>query len=427
MRKLLYVVLDGLGDLPTPELNGKTPLEAAKTPNMDSLARKGKTGLMYPVRKGVAPESDVAVISILGYDPFKYHPARGVIEAVGAGLDFKDGELALRCNFATVDESGKFIVDRRVGRNLTTEEAGKLAEAINREVKLAYKPSEFIFKNTVAHRAVLVIRRLEGKLSGKITNVDPAYSKTLEGFGVAKSQPQTKIEKCFPLDDSEEARVAAELVNEFIEKSYKVLKNHELNLRRVKEGKLPANFILARDAGDTTPKFPSFQELYKVKFGCMADMPVERGIALLCGMEEVPLPQSTGDLKADYSLRAEKTLEALESLDGVYIHIKGPDEPGHDGRAKEKMRIVELIDEFYFGKLLAKLNLEETLIVVTADHATPCVIKAHTDDPVPLLISGGGVLADEVDVFSEKACRKGRLGIINGSELMPLLIKLLKD
>ncbi len=427
MRKLLYVVLDGLGDLPTPELNGKTPLEAAKTPNMDSLARKGKTGLMYPVRKGVAPESDVAVISILGYDPFKYHPARGVIEAVGAGLDFKDGELALRCNFATVDESGKFIVDRRVGRNLTTEEAGKLAEAINREVKLAYKPSEFIFKNTVAHRAVLVIRRLEGKLSGKITNVDPAYSKTLEGFGVAKSQPQTKIEKCFPLDDSEEARVAAELVNEFIEKSYKVLKNHELNLRRVKEGKLPANFILARDAGDTVPKFPSFQELYKVKFGCMADMPVERGIALLCGMEEVPLPQSTGDLKADYSLRAEKTLEALESLDGVYIHIKGPDEPGHDGRAKEKMRIVELIDEFYFGKLLAKLNLEETLIVVTADHATPCVIKAHTDDPVPLLISGGGVLADEVDVFSEKACRKGKLGIINGSELMPLLIKLLKD
>jgi 2,3-bisphosphoglycerate-independent phosphoglycerate mutase len=427
MRKLLYVVLDGLGDLPTPELNGKTPLEAAKTPNMDSLARKGKTGLMYPVRKGVAPESDVAVISILGYDPFKYHPARGVIEAVGAGLDFKDGELALRCNFATIDEAGKFIVDRRVGRNLTTEEAGKLAEAINREVKLAYKPSEFIFKNTVAHRAVLVIRRLEGKLSGKITNVDPAYSKTLEGFGVAKSQPQTKIEKCFPLDDSEEARVAAELVNEFIEKSYKVLKNHELNLRRVKEGKLPANFILARDAGDTIPKFPSFQELYKVKFGCMADMPVERGIALLCGMEEVPLPQSTGDLKADYSLRAEKTLEALESLDGVYIHIKGPDEPGHDGRAKEKMRIVELIDEFYFGKLLAKLNLEETLIVVTADHATPCVIKAHTDDPVPLLISGGGVLADEVDVFSEKACRKGRLGIINGSELMPLLIKLLKD
>jgi len=427
MRKLLYVVLDGLGDLPTPELNGKTPLEAAKTPNMDSLARKGKTGLMYPVRKGVAPESDVAVISILGYDLFKYHPARGVIEAVGAGLDFKDGELALRCNFATVDESGKFIVDRRVGRNLTTEEAGKLAEAINREVKLAYKPSEFIFKNTVAHRAVLVIRRLEGKLSGKITNVDPAYSKTLEGFGVAKSQPQTKIEKCFPLDDSEEARVAAELVNEFIEKSYKVLKNHELNLRRVKEGKLPANFILARDAGDTVPKFPSFQELYKVKFGCMADMPVERGIALLCGMEEVPLPQSTGDLKADYSLRAEKTLEALESLDGVYIHIKGPDEPGHDGRAKEKMRIVELIDEFYFGKLLAKLNLEETLIVVTADHATPCVIKAHTDDPVPLLISGGGVLADEVDVFSEKACRKGKLGIINGSELMPLLIRLLKD
>ena len=425
MKKLLYVVLDGLGDLPTPELDGKTPLEAAKTPNLDFLAKKGKTGLMYSVGKGIAPESDVAVISILGYDPFKYHPSRGVIEAVGAGLDFRDGDLALRCNFATVDEEG-FIVDRRVGRSLTTEEASRLAETINREVKLTYKPSKFIFKNTIGHRAVLVVRLIDGKLSGKITNVDPAYLRTMEGLGVAKAYVKAKVEKSRPLNGGEEAKIAAELLNEFIEKSHRILKNHELNLKRVREGKLPANFILARDAGDTLPKFPSFQELYKVRFGCMADMPVERGIALLCGMEEIPLPQLTGDLRKDYSLRVEKTLEALEKLDGVYIHIKGPDEPGHDGDAIRKMRVIELIDEFYFAKLLPKLDLEKVLVVVTADHSTPCIVRSHTDDPVPLLISGGGVEADSVDTFSEKACRMGSLGTIKGSELMPTLIKLLR-
>ncbi len=155
--KLIYVVIDGMGDLPIKALNNKTPLEAANTPNLDSLAKNGKTGLMYSVKKGIAPESDVAVISLLGYDPFKQSTGRGVIEAVGAGMNVTDGDLSLRCNFATLGK-GKEIIDRRVGRTLTTEEAQTLSKVANEKVKLESHPATFEFENTLGHRAVLVIR-----------------------------------------------------------------------------------------------------------------------------------------------------------------------------------------------------------------------------------------------------------------------------
>ena len=177
-----------MGDLPIPELANKTPLEAAKTPNLDFLARKGKTGLMYSVKPGVAPESDVAVISLLGYDPFEYSTGRGIIEAVGAGLDVADGDLALRCNFGTLGE-GKAIVDRRVKRTLSTEEALELSAAANAEVKLESCPASFDFCPTLGHRAVLVLKSKSGRcLSSKITNSDPAYV-VVNGIGVATAAP----------------------------------------------------------------------------------------------------------------------------------------------------------------------------------------------------------------------------------------------
>jgi 2,3-bisphosphoglycerate-independent phosphoglycerate mutase len=173
--KLLFIAIDGMGDLPIPALDNKTTLEAAQTPNLDALVKIGKTGVMYTVQEGVAPESDVAVISLLGYDPFVYSTGRGVTEAVGAGLAMQAGDLALRCNFATLGE-GKSIVDRRVGRNLTTEEASELSEAVNRELKLTSYPATFQFKNTLGHRAVLLIKSKAKPLSSRITNSDPAYA-----------------------------------------------------------------------------------------------------------------------------------------------------------------------------------------------------------------------------------------------------------
>lgn len=422
MKKILYIVLDGLGDRPCPELEGKTPLQAASTPHIDSLAKAGKTGLMYTVGKGIAPESDIAVISILGYDAKRYYTGRGPLESFAAGLEVNNGDLAYRVNFATRGK-GREIIDRRVGRNLTSEEAKELAKEINSKVKLT--DATFEFKSTIGHRGVLVIRNKAGKLSAEVTNTDPAYTK--EGpFGVAKEKFENIIEICKPTEEGkklEEAKKAAALTNEFVEKSTQILNGSEINKKRIKEGKLPGNLILTRDAGDRLPKFPPMSKQFGVKFGCFVEMPVEKGIALLTGMEIVEVGLPTGDPEKDYILRANKALEAIKTYDGLYIHIKGPDEPAHDGKAVKKKESIEAIDKFFLGKLLPKINLNEYLIIVTADHSTPCVLKAHSDDPVPLLIAGGGLSPDNVQVFTEEACKKGEIGEISGPELMPLIIK----
>ena len=423
--KLVYVVVDGMADRPLEELGGRTPLEAADTPTMDRLAREGVNGAMYTVERGVAPESDVAVMSILGYDPHKYHTGRGVLEAVGAGLSFEDGWLALRCNFATVG-GGWELIDRRVGRSLSTEEAVELAEAVSREVRLESHPADFEFKATVGHRAVLVIRGRGLRLSSMISNTDPAYAK-VEGMGVAVARPERVVRRCEPLVDDPAARAAADLVNEFTEKSRRVLEGHPINLRREAEGRPKANAVLVRDAGDRLPRMPSLRQLYGVSFACLAEMPVERGIARLAGMDVVDLPPPTGRAPEDYALRVERTVEALRDHDAVYVHLKGPDEPGHDGDARRKVEAIEAADEHYLAPLLDRVSLEDHLICVTADHATPCSLRAHSDDPVPILVAGGGVRPDGVERFSERECVKGALGLLGrGVELMPRLISMMR-
>jgi 2,3-bisphosphoglycerate-independent phosphoglycerate mutase len=421
------VAIDGMGDLPIAELGNRTPLETAKTPNMDFLANNGKTGLMYTVRRGVAPESDVAVISLLGYDPFEYSTGRGIIEAVGAGLDVKDGDLALRCNFATLGE-GKTIIDRRVKRTLTTEEATELSEAANNEITLESCPSTFKFQNTLGHRAVLVLKskHKEKCLSSKITNSDPAYT-YVNGIGVATPHVEMVLKKSLPLDDTEEACNSANLVNEFIEKAHVLWENHAVNKKRAAEGKLKANCVLTRDAGSQLPKFFNINERYNVNFAALADMHAERGIAHLAGMQATLLPPPSGNLEKDCEVRVKKLLEVLPSHDCFYIHLKGPDEPGHDGNCYKKTEIIAAIDKYFFGKLLKEIELKDHIICVTSDHATPCGLKVHSDTPVPVLISGGKVTDESVGKFSERNCEKGSLGVLErGCELMPKLMELLK-
>jgi 2,3-bisphosphoglycerate-independent phosphoglycerate mutase len=423
--KLIYVAIDGMGDLPIAELGNKTPLEAAETPNMDFLAKNGKTGLMYTVRKGVAPESDVAVISLLGYDPFEYSTGRGIIEAVGAGIDVKDGDLALRCNFATLGQ-GKTIIDRRVKRTLTTEEAAELSEAVNENVKLESCSATFEFRNMLGHRAVLVFRSKEKCLSSKITNSDPAYT-MVNGIGVATPNVEMVLKKSEPLEDTEEARNSAALVNEFIEKAHVLWENHPVNKKRAAEGKLKANCVLTRDAGNELPKFFNINERYNVNFAALADLQAEKGIAHLAGMQATLLPPPSGNLERDCEIRVKKLQAALPSHDCFYIHLKGPDEPGHDGNCHRKTAIISAIDEHFFGRLLQEISLKDHIFCITADHATPCTLKVHSDTPVPVLISGGKIKDEKISKFSERECEKGSLGVLNhGFELMPILIKLLK-
>lgn len=423
MKKILYIVLDGLGDLPIKELGNKTPLEAALTPNIDRLAQTGKTGIVYPVAKGIAPESDIAVISLLGYDAHKYYTGRGPLEAFAEGLSIHDGNLALRVNFATVSADAKTIKDRRVGRNLSTEEATALSKEINSKVTLS--SATFEFKNTIGHRGVLVIRGMRSKLSGWITNTDPAYAR--EGvFGVAKEKFENFVEEAKPMpgyENSPEAKEAALLLNEFTQKSHKVLSESLVNKKRISENKLAADIILSRDAGDHLPQFPKIGDLYNLKFGSFVEMPVERGIALLTGIDVIDVPSSCGHLDVDYPIWAKIALDSLEKYDGIYIHIKGPDEPAHDGDFIKKKEIVEAIDKFFFANLLPHLDINNTVIAVTSDHSTVCSIKAHSSDPVPLLISGGNIKPDGSLSFSEKAAKLGSLGEMKGREIIPLLVK----
>jgi len=423
--KLIFVAIDGMGDLPIESLGNKTPLEAAETPNLDFLAKRGATGLMYTVKKGFAPESDVAVISLLGYDPFKYSTGRGVIEAAGVGLKMKDGDLALRCNFATLGQ-GKTILDRRVARTLSTEEASELTKAINKEIKLTSYPATFEFRNTLGHRAVLLIRSGAEPLSSNITNSDPAYT-IVNGLGVAKADVEMVLKTCEPTDKTEAAKVSAELVNEFIGKSHRLWENHPINKKRREEGKLQANVVLTRDAGHLLPKFFNINKQYNVNFAALADMHAERGIAQLAGMESSLLPPPTGNLQKDCEVRVKALIEALPKHDCFYIHLKGPDEPGHDGNCTLKTQVISAIDKCFFGPLLKKIPLQDSLICVTTDHATPCALKVHSDTPVPLLIAGNKIGPSKAAKFCEKECAKGSLGTIErGCELMPKLMDLMK-
>ena len=418
---LLYVCLDGLGDDPVPELDGRTPLEASETPNLDALARQGRTGTVVTVGPGIAPESDIAVFAILGYDPSEEHPGRGVVEAIGAGMDFRDGDLALRVNFATADWPR--ILDRRVGRDLSSEEARALAEEVN--AKLRLPGATFVLRSTVEHRGALVIRTEDGSpLSAAITNTDPAYRK--EGsLGVALETFEPEVVRAEPLEDTEAARRAAELTNAFVEDSAKVLDASEVNARRRAQGKLPANLILTRDAGDHRPALQPIRERFGPSWGCFVEMPVERGIAILLGMAPVDVPRLQDE--EAYARWAELAAEALDGYDALYVHLKGPDVPAHDGRAEDKRDVIALIDRAFFGEVLPRLDLGRTVVAVTADHSTSCVRKAHTSDPVPLLVSGAGVAPDGVETFGERACAAGAIGQIRGVEILPRVMEVLRD
>lgn len=420
MRKVLYVILDGLADRPVEGLGGRTPLEAASTPHLDALAAEGQQGLVLTVGEGIAPESDVAVTAILGYDPFQYHAGRGLLEALGMGIPFRDGNLALRGNFATAGE-GRRILDRRVGRSLRSDEARELAQAVQEQVHLS--GASFRFEASVGHRCVLVLYDPALQLSSQISNTDPAYGR-VGVLGVARTVVRDEVEPCVPLDGSPGAARAADLVNEFAERSRRVLESHPVNQRRRQRGESPANLVLLRDASDHVPPVPPFAERMGARFACFVEMPVERGIARLLGMGVVEVPPSGRDVRV-YAAWAEEALRQLDRWDGLYVHLKGPDEPAHDGNWQAKRAVIEGIDAHFFGPLREGLRGRgDVVVVVTADHATVCEVGAHTDDPVPLLVWRPGGPQDGAGGFGESAAARGRLGKLRGVEVLPLVLEL---
>ena len=394
--KIILVVIDGLADKRIKDLDNKTPLEAANTPNMDKMAKSGLTGQVFPfIEKDKLPTSEDAHLALLGYDPENDNPGRGVFEVAGIGMDIKAGDVALRGNFATLGLDG-LILDRRAGRIEETEE---LIEAIS---NIKIRGVESFIKKAVSHRIGIIMR---GKgLSSKISSGDPKK----EGAAPLKIMPR---------DNSQEAVFTAEVLNEFLEKSYDILKNHPKN----KQKQLPANYILVRGAG--TPKnITSFSKKYGLKAAFVAGGALYKGIARILDMEEIKVEGANGLPGTNLSGKILAAKNALKEYDFVFCHIKAADNLAEDGKFKEKKELIERIDQS-FGPFL---DLKNTTIAVTADHATCSESKSHCLESVPLLIYNSEIKNDNRVKFSEASCKEGELKGIEQIDLMEIILTIAK-
>ncbi len=378
-RKILLIVLDGIGDLP---VNGRTPLEAARTPNLDELARKSSLGLHDPVSPGITPGSGPGHLSLFGYDPLTYEVGRGVLSALGLGMELTSNDVAARGNFATIDEKGN-VTDRRAGR-IPTELNRKLIEKLSSKVQEIEGVKVFL-RTEAEHRFALVLRG-DG-LGGKVTDTDPQVT------GKPPLEPEGE-------DDA--SKKTAEIVRKFINMAGEILKEEH-----------PANFILLRGF-DKLPHIPSFNEIYKLKAGAIASYPMYRGVARLVGMEIVGIEGEGEMLDEKVSLFKEK----FSLYDYFFLHIKKTDSYGEDGNFDAKVHHIE-----EFDKVLPDiLSVNPSVIAITGDHSTPVKLKNHSWHPVPVLIWSEFIRMDEAKRFTENEALKGALGRFKGTELMPQLM-----
>lgn len=400
--RAVLVIADGLGDRPIKSLGGKTPLEVAKKPNIDRLAAEAVCGLMDPIAPGVRAGSDTAHLAILGYDPYKYYTGRGPYEAAGIGMDVKQGDIAFRCNFSTVNDE-MLVTDRRAGR--ITSGTDQLAAAVN---GLEFDGVKVIFKESVAHRGALILRA--PGLSADITDTDP-------------HEEGQKVLECEPCDPNDEAAAkTARAVNAFVRKSYEILKDHPVNKERIAQGLNPANIILPRGAG-IGPNMSSFECEHKLRAACVAETGLINGVARYVGMRIIETPGATGGADSDVMNMAREVVRALDVYDFVLCNIKGADVGGHDNDPKIKIDMIAKLDKMV-DYLLSKAT-DGQYIVVTADHSTPCELKDHSGDPVPIAIWGPGVRTDACTSFGERSAAAGGLGRIRGIDLMKIITQLM--
>jgi 2,3-bisphosphoglycerate-independent phosphoglycerate mutase len=384
--KIVQLVMDGLGGLPR-ELDGKTELEAADTPNLDKLAARSQLGLAVPVAPGVTPGSGPAHLALFGYDPLKFDIGRGVLEALGIGFDLQPEDVAARGNFCTIDEEGN-ITDRRAGR-ISTEFNQKLVPLL-REIRL---PGIQTFVETVKeYRFVLVLRPTEGQtLHANILDTDPQRT------GVPSLPARAQDEASEP---------TAALVNEWIDAARELLKDHH-----------PANSLnlrgLAKDPG-----LPKMADVYGIKTAAIATYPMYKGVAKLVGMDVLPVDGETVEDEVE-TLRAH-----WDQYDYFFFHVKKTDSAGEDGDFERKAQVIEHVDE---AVVPAILDLDPDALIVTGDHSTPSALKSHSWHPVPTLLWSrycrpDGATGPAGAEFGERACGRGSLGVFAATDELPLLL-----
>lgn len=407
MQKTLLVILDGLGDRPIKAFGGKTPLESADTPNMDKMAANGVCGVMNALPKDLYPTSEEAHLAILGYDYKKDHPGRGVLEALGIGVKLKPDELAFRVDFGTVDKDLK-LLNARAG---VIDSVKGLCKSIG-DVEI--DGIKFKTYPSLQHRGVLVlsgitVRNYLKKSKSAVSDTDP-HKAGPHKLGVRVLHPKA-------FGDSKEGKTVARALERYQYLTHEILNEHKINKKRVKKGKLPANFILTRGGGHLK-KVESFKDKFGPKSACIAGAPLYKGIGAYLGMKAISVRGATGKLDTNIGAKVRAVQKALRGNDFVFLHIKGTDMAAEDfGDAKMKKEFIEKIDKAFGGIL----GLKNVIVAVTGDHATPCELKDHSSDIVPVLISGSKD-KDSVVKFGESDCKKGSLGHIYGKDFMKTLL-----
>lgn len=400
------VIADGMADRPVKELGWKTPLEAARRPSLNEIAKTGICGIVDPISPGVPPGSDAATLALLGYDALRVYTGRGALEALGSGVSVLPGDVAFRCNFATVD--GNMVVhDRRAGR-ISSEDATKLAESLQRVIPKKSFKARYLFRNTIQHRNVLLLRG--PKLSTSVSDTDPG-------------KISAKMAESRPLEDSSEAELTAEILNALSREFHRILENHPVNRNRVRRSLPQANAVLCRGAG-VVPNIRPLPRIYGIKAACIGATPLVKGVCKAAGIETVEVKGATGTPKTDYNAKAKATVQTLKSYDFALLHVKAADVASHDGNAKLKVDIIEKIDSL-LGCILDDADRDTTYIAVTADHTTSLATGRHEGDPVPLAVTGPQIRRDNVDEYGERTCAHGGLNRIRGADLMPILMNLL--
>jgi 2,3-bisphosphoglycerate-independent phosphoglycerate mutase len=377
--RIVYLVLDGLGGIPHPA-TGCTELQAARTPNLDALAKESSCGLLEIVGPGITPGSGPGHLTLFGYDPVRYRVGRGVLSALGIDFDLQPGDVAARANFATVDQDG-LVTDRRAGR-IATDLNKRLTQKIRDQVSLDFEGT-FFFETVSEHRAVLVLRGDD--LSGQLPDTDP------QSTGIKPEEPKAKAEV---------AKKTALLVQSFLRQVADILADEA-----------PANMVLLRGFERYDP-LPSLRQRFGLNGVCIADYPMYRGVSRLLGMDVVPHP---GGLDERF-----KVLSSVygEDYDFYFLHVKKTDSLGEDADFDSKVAKLEHVDT-----LLPQITeLNPDVLVVTADHSTPAVMGRHSWHPVPVMLKGEYARVDEVDRFDDYTCAKGMLGLRPGTHLMGLAL-----
>ncbi len=396
MANMMILIFDGISDRPVKDLDYKTPLEVAETPNLDSAAERGINGIMDTIKPGVIPGSDTGHLAILGYDPYEVYTGRGPFEAAGLDMDMEPGHVAFRCNFSTLEDD--IVVDRRAGR--IKEGTDRLAKVLN-EIELGV---DFLFKEGVEHRGVLIIK--DSDLGAKVSDVDPH----MENASLHTSSPIIK---------GAENERTSQLINKFTEMSIDVLSKHPVNLEREEKGLPPANVVLSRGAG-VVPVMDSLMERANIHGAAIAGIPLVRGVCKMAGMDIISVEGATGGLDTDIEAIIDSSVSEVQKHDLLIVNIKGPDLLGHDGDAEAKVDFIEKID----SKLGVLEKLEDVCIAYTSDHSTPVTVNNHSGDPVPITITGEGVRKDRVSSFDERSCGQGGLARIRGTDVLNIMLDL---